>query len=264
MKSVYRFLYDHTGLCRVLLFGLLLALTVYLSSFAYISFLSVYLIDLLIWFVVGRFIALAPAKLLEEPLRIMDQDCDPNPFLDECTRQLACSKPSAQQQLALINRATALRMLGENQQVLQILDNLNIDRFPSTTPFVKYVYYNNLADVLFEFDRDMEALIWHKKAMQIYQDLPAPQAAKFYGQSKILTEALVLYRQGNYEEALKQVTWMKCDAPRHLMDAAMLAAKCHIALEEPEKAREKLQYVIDHGNKLHIVQEAGEILDTLN
>ena len=264
MKSVYRFLYDHAGLCRVLLFGLLFAMTVYLSSFAYMSFLSVYLIDLLIWFVVGRFIALAPAKLLEEPLRIMDRDCDPHPFLEECTRQLERSKPDSQQQLALINRATALRMLGENQQVLQILENLNIDRFPSTTPFIKYVYYNNLADVLFEFDRDVEALIWHKKAMQIYQDLPAPQAEKFYSQSMNLTKALVLYRQGEFEDALKIVAWMKCETPRHLLDAALLAAKCHIALEEPEKAREKLQYVIDHGNKLHIVQESRDLLENLN
>ena len=264
MKSVYRFLYDHSGLCRVLLFGLLFSVTVYLSGFSHISFLSIYLLDLLIWFFVGRFIALAPAKLLEDPLRIMDQECDPHPFLEECTRQLERSKPSPQQQLAQINRATALRMLGENFQVLEILENLNIARFPSTTPFIKYVYYNNLVDVLFELDRDVEAHIWHKKAMQLYQDLPVPQAEKFYGQSMNLTKALALYHQGEFEDALKIVTWMKCETPRHLMDAALLAARCHIALEEPEKAREKLQYVVDHGNKLHIVQEAKEIIEKLD
>ncbi len=264
MKSVYRFLFEHSGLCRLLLFAVLAAVTVYLVTLAHISFLTIYLVDLMIWFFVGRFISLAPAKLVEEPLRIMDRDCDPYPFLEECSYQLERLKPGPQQQLTLINQATGLRMTGENYRVAEILENLNIDKFPGTTPFVKFVYYNNLSDVLFQLDRDTEAHIWHKKAMQIYGDLPPVQAEKFYGQSMLLSQAHALYHQGEYTDALKKVTWMKCDCPRHLMDAAFLAARCHIALEEPEKAREKLLYVIEHGNKLCYTREAEELLDTLN
>lgn len=264
MKSVYRFLYEHAGLCRFLLFAVLFAMTVYLAGLSYISFLTIYIVDLVIWFAVGRFIAIAPAKLLEEPLHIMDQRCDPYPFLEECTRQLERSKPGSQQQLTQINQATALRMLGENHRVVQILEELNIDRFPDSTPFVKYVYYNNLSDVLFAQDRDAEAMIWHKKAMQIYRDLPTAQAEKFYGQSMHLSQAQVLLRQGEYEDALKKVTWMKCTTPRHLLNAAMIASRCHIALGEPEKAREKLEYIVKNGNKLHIVREATDLLESLN
>ena len=56
---------------------------------------------------------------------------------------------------------------------------------------------------------------------------------------------------------------IKLPAPRNILDAALLAAKCHIALEEPEKAREKLSYITEHGSKLHIATVANELLETL-
>lgn len=264
MKSFYRWLSEHTGLCKLLLLLVLTAFTLYGATFEYVSFLTIYLIDLLIWFVFGRFLAAIPAKLLAEPMELMDQQCDPYPFLEECGRQLEGSRPGPQQQLIQINQATGLRLIGENYKVAGILEDIHIDRFPGCTPYVKYVYYNNLADVLFALERTSEALIWHKKAMQIYGDLPPVQAEKFYGQSMLLGQAQALYHQGEYTDALKKVTWMKCETPRHLLNAALLAARCHIALEEPEKAREKLQYVIEHGNKLCYTREAEALLDTLN
>ena len=161
MKSIYRWLSEYAGLAKILLFLLLSAFTFYAATLEHVSFLGIYLLDLLIWFFSGRIIALAPAKLLEEPLRIMDQQCDPHPFLEESNRQLQRSKPSSQQQMILINQATGLRLLGENHRALQILENINIDRFPGTTPYIKFVYYTSLSDVLFAVGRKTEAIIWH-------------------------------------------------------------------------------------------------------
>lgn len=264
MKSFYRWIWEHSGLSRIAVLMGLTAFTVWAASFPYVPFLSVYLADIVIWLIVTRIIASAPAKLLQEPLDIMNQQCDPHPFLEETTRQLSRRFHGPQQQLNEINHATALRMVGENHKVAEILESINIDRFPGTTPYIKFVYYNNLSDVLFALDRAAEGLIWHKKALMIFRDLPENKIKQQYTPTCELSQAEGLYHQKEYTLALQKAAWIKCETTRTLLDAALLAAKCHIKLEEPEKAREKLQYVISHGNRLHIVQEATVLLETLS
>lgn len=264
MKSVYRWIANHTGLCRGILFLGLTVFTIFASSFEYVSFLSIYLVDLAIWFFAGRIIASAQGKLLQEPIELVDQQCDPYPLLEELEQQMARNGSNAQGQLTELNYAMALRTVGEDQKAASILENLNIDRFPSTSPFTKYIYYNNLSDVLFALDRVTEARIWHRKGVQIYNDLPESKMKQQLSETCQISLAEALYHEGEYSQALQTAAWIKCRSKRHLLDTALLAAKCHIALEEPEKAREKLQYVVDNGNKLHIVEEAKALLETLS
>lgn len=264
MKSFYRWVADHTGLCKVLLFLLLAAFTVYAASFEYISFLTVYLIDLLIWFVFGRFLSTVPVKLLQEPLEQLNQHCDPQPLLEETQRQLARKFDGPHRQLLEINRAVALRDMGQTAAAAQILEAINIDKFPGTSPFMKHVYYHNLCDICYLLGRKEEGRIWRRKYMQIYQDLPSVKAKQELTVSIDIMECEILYHEGDYEDALRKINSVQLPHPRRIVDAAMLAAKCHIALEEPDKAREKLNYVVEHGNKLCIAQEANELLETLN
>lgn len=263
MKTVNRFLAEHPGLCRTYLFLGVLCFTVFALSKEYVSFLTVYIADLFVLFFGIRVITTASSKLLKEPLEILEQQCDPLPFLEETRHQMERKDISPQRQLTQMNYATALRMVGDNDQAAEILENINIDRYAGVTPQIKFVYYNNLSDVLFVLNRTTEALIWHKKARQIYEDLPESKIKQSLTQTIQLSEAEALYYQHEYDKALHKVTWINCQSQRHLMDAALLAAKCHIALEEPEKAREKLCYVADHGNKLAVAQEAKTLLETL-
>lgn len=264
MKSVYRWIADHTGLCRTLLFLGLAALVFYAATLEYVSLLSIYLFGLAIWFLVGRLISLAPAKMMEEPVALCDQQCDPYPLLEEVKRMTDRTRNGPQQQLMEINYAMALRMVGDNHQCAGILEKIHIDRYPGTAPYTKFTYYNNLADVLFALDRTLEARIWHKKAQQIYEDLPENKLKQQFTPTAQLSHAEALYYEQDYVEALRIAAKIICKSRRQLLDAALLASKCHIALEEPEKAREKLQYIIDNGNKLHIVEEARELMNSLN
>ena len=264
MKSVYRWIANHTGLCRGILFLGLTAFTIFAASLEYVSFLSVYLIDLFIWLLVGHFIAAVPAKLLQEPIELVDQQCDPYPLLQELEQQMARKSNTAQGQLTELNYAMALRTVGQNQKAASTLESINIDRFPSTSPYTKYIYYNNLSDVLFALDRVTEARIWHRKAVQIYNDLPENKMKQQLSETCQISHAEALYYEGDYSQALQKAAWIKCRSKRQLLDTALLAAKCHIALEEPEKAREKLQYVVDNGNSLHIVEESKALLENLS
>lgn len=264
MKSVYRWIADHSGLCRTLLFLILSAFTFYAVSFEYISFLNIYLLDLAIWLTAGRFIATAPVKLLQEPVTQLRQQCDPYPMMEETQRQLARKFDDPHRQFLEINYAVTLRETGQFHLAAEILESINIDKFAGTTPFLKYIYYHNLCDICYLLDRREEARIWHRKFRQIYNDIPPSKGKQELAFTNDLMECELLYYESNPEEALRKVAWIKLPNLRMVLDGALLAAKCHIALEEPEKAREKLQYVVDHGNKLHIVQVAQEILESLN
>ena len=263
MSSFYRWISEHGGLCKFLLFLALGAFTFYAATLEYVNFLSIYLIDLAIWFIVGRIIAVAPTKLMEEPTVICNQQCDPYPLLHEMEQMVARKQNGPQQQLAEINYAMALRMVGENYKCAQILERINIDRYPGISPYSKFVYYNNLSDVLFCLERPLEAKIWHRKAEQIYNDLPESKMKQPLAEAFLLSQAQAMYYDGDFDQALRKVAWIKLNSQRMVLDAALLAAKCHISLEEPEKAREKLKYVVEHGNKLYIVEEAKALLETL-
>ena len=263
MKSFYRWITNHTGLCRILLILGLGSFAFYAASFEYVSLVGIYLIVLAIWFLAGRVISIAPVKLMEEPTAIFEQECDPYPLLEGMEQQMSRNEVGPQRQLTEMNYALALRQVGQNQKSAQILEQINIDRFPGTSPYTRFIYYNNLADVLYSLGRNQEAHIWHRKSMQIYNDLPENKVKNQFTQTVQLSEAEVLYHEGDYDKSLRKAAWIKCKSKRQLLDAALLAAKCHIALEEPEKAREKLQYVLDNGNKLHIVEEARQLLGTL-
>lgn len=264
MKSVYRWISEHTGLCRAFLFFALAGFTVYTASLPYVNFLTIYLLVLALWFVAGRFIATAPVKLLQEPLAQLHNNCDPYPILEETQRQLAVVSDSPHRQLLEVDLAVALRETGEYEQALEILENINIDKFPGTTPFARYIYYHNLCDLNYLLARNEEARIWSRKMRQIYGDLPPVKAKNQLSATHELMEAEILHYEGDPDGALRKVAWIQLSYPCMVISAAMLAARCHIALEEQDKAREKLNYVAEHGNKLHIVQKARELLETLN
>lgn len=263
MKTIYRFVVEHPGICRACLYLGLFSFTFAAMGNENISFLSVYLADLFVLFLGTRFINAAPGKLFREPLEILDQKCDPYPFLEEAERQMARKDVSPQRQMTEVNYATALRMVGQNQRCAEILESINVDRYVGVSPQFKFMYYNNLSDVLFALGRTMEAQIWHKKAQRIYEDLPEGKLKQPLTHVIQISEAEALYYQRNFDKALRKVAWINCQSQRCLLDAALLAAKCHIELEEPDKAREKLVYVAEHGNKLHIVEEANALLETL-
>ena len=264
MKSLYRWIAEHTGLCKTLLFFLLGSFAFYAASFEYVSFLSIYLIVLAVWFLAGRFIAMAPAKLLQEPLEQLHNRCDPYPLMEETQRQLALKFDGTHRQLLEINYAVALREAGQYGKAADILENLNIDKFPGSTPFLKYAYYHNLCDICYLLGRRDEGKIWHRKIRQIYNDLPPTKARQELAATHELMEAEILHCEEDHDGALRKVARIQLTNQSMVLDAALLAAKCHIALEEPEKARQKLQYVIKNGNKLHIAQEADSLLQSLN
>lgn len=263
MKTIQRWIADHPGPSK-----LIMAVMITVFCFIFLdpnvfSFGIRYLLIFLMLFSGYTFIGTMPDKLMHEPLEKLEQQCDPYPFLEEMERQMKNVKDNFQGQLTKINYAMALVQTGQNQKALDTLEAINIDQHPTASPFAKFIYYNNLCDVMTRMERFGEANAWYEKARTTYEALPDNKLKQKMDRTVQMNEIEYLYRDGDYAAALRKLSRIPCNTQRSLMEAALLAARCNIGLEEYDKAREKLQYVINNGNKLHAAVTARELLDTL-
>lgn len=263
MKKIYRWIAAHPRLSKFLIAVLITGIGLFVLNPEIFSFFIRFLTIFLLLFNGFLFVNTVPDKLLREPLKKLEEECDPYPFLEELELQMAVVREDLQGQVTKINYAMALGQTGDYQKALEVLESINIDRFPAS-PFIKFIYYNNLCDTLTHLERYSDAEIWNRKAQQIFADLPATKAKTNLDHNHQMNEIEMLYREGDYADALRKLGRLTCRTPRLLMSATLLAAKCNVKLEEYDKAREKLQYIIDHGNKLYYVEEAKALLAQLN
>lgn len=264
MKNLFRWIAAHPKASKILL---IVPLSVFCFFFLDPQIYSFGIRFLIIFSLLSSalmFVNTMPDKLMRKPLEQLEQECDPYPFLAELEIQVAKPQENFQGQMIQINYAMALVHTGQNEKALEVLESIHIDRFPSASPFAKFIYYNNLCDVMTRLGRFQEANIWYDKTCQIYQDLPDNRMKQRLDRTVEMNLIESLYRDGDYPTALRKLSRIPCPTQRSVMDAALLAAKCNLGLEEFDKAKEKLQYVIDNGNKLHCVSVARELLESIS
>lgn len=199
--------------------------------------------------------------LQNRALKIMNENCDPYPFLEETRIQLSYPGNRASEILVKMNHAMALRCVGEYEQSWLILNAIHIDKY-HYSPVAKAVYYNNLTDILTLLGRNEEAEVWYRKTVQVINDLP-PKARKKLETARDLAIAEHFYRIGEYETALERRDAVTPANALARVENAIFRARCFLALEDRESARRELEYVIANGNRLHFVTEARSILDTI-
>lgn len=264
MKNLYRWIASHPRASKILLIIPITVFCFFALDPSVYSFGIRFLIIFSLLSSALMFVNTMPDKLMRRPLAQLEQNCDPYPFLEELEIQIATPQENFQGQMILINYAMALVHTGQNEKALEILEGIEIDRYPSASPFAKFIYYNNLCDVMTRLGRYPEANIWYERACQIYRNLPNNRFKQRLERTVEMNEIENLYRDEDYAYALRRLAKIPCPTQRSLMDAALLAAKCNLGLGETEKAREKLLYVIDNGNRLHCVTVARELLATLS
>lgn len=203
-------------------------------------------------------------KLLMEPLRMLSDQCDPYPLLEETALQLTYGFKGTMLQQLQINHALALRETGQYQRSWELLSSINIDHYNGTLPYVKFVYYCNLCDILTRLGRYPEADVWYQKAIQIYQAMPENKVKHQFREAVEGMAADAWFRRGEYDKALE---YMKVRQPEKLsnrVDQALLCARCFIAMGDKDGARKPLEYVITNGNRLHAATQARFLLGNLS
>lgn len=204
------------------------------------------------------FVESSSDKLLNPASKSLNDDCDPTPLLNETEEQLKYVKNGVTNQLIVLNRTVALGYMGEYSKVLDILENFNADKYKFISPyrgFVKMIYFNNMSEAFNELGDFEKASIWHEKTLI---------AAKKFGISTskeiILAKASENLRKKEYDIALQTLAGFKAKNKLESVCAAMVYAKTYVALGDLEKAKEKLNFIIENGNKLYMVEQAKKML----
>lgn len=196
--------------------------------------------------------------IMNTTLKALNEGCDPYPLLSETEKLLAYKNTENMKRTILINRAVALRDIGEYETVYDLLKSINIDKEP--VMLNKCAYYNNLFDVCMILEKNDEAGIWFEKYMQVYNDMKGKKAREMLSSSVTAAKAMDAYRRGDY---IASINYTNSNVPKNLrsrVEGAIDYAKACIALGEKERAAEALSFIIQNGNKLYCVNEAAAML----
>ena len=238
---------------------LVLALTVEIRLIWWIVF------GMLVLFASAMFVTSIERHILNKAVKLQNEQCDPNPFLEIIERQLSIVKSKSYQQLLLINKAAALRDLGRFDEVFSILSSINIDQYNTTLPLTKIVYYNNLTDILIINGEYFQANIWHSKMMQMISDLKANEKQKKQlNEIPVLNQAELFIAGNNFSEAERLINGLpESISNRQRISKCLIYAKLLIKQNRKDEAEEYLQFVIDYGNKLYDATEAKQMLEQM-
>lgn len=224
-------------------------------------------VHLLVWLVLVfvNYIAVDGfcGKLLLPAMKTMREQCDPYPLLQELKEQATYPMSEPMRLTHHINSALAFRQIGEFEKALQILNDVHIDKLPSTTLPFKFIYYLNLTDIHHLLGHYDQAKTWNDKLMQIYQDLPDGKQKKQFARNVEMASAEALFRSGEFSATIDALNKITCQNELHRVEHALLYARCALALGDVQTARTRLQYVLLNGNRLFHVAEAKRIWDTL-
>ncbi len=188
-------------------------------------------------------------------------NCDPYPLYEICEKILPYVKGTSGQDI-LLNKTSALFWMGEYEKMLEILEELNIDKFSGTLLQSKIVYYNNLSCAYESLRKIDDAAKAYKKIKQLYEDA-TPKIKEQYKNVVISAEIFELKAEGKYEEALKLTQDCIENNLLQKISVAMERAELFIAMGDYEKAKIQLKFISLNGNKTHFVKKAQDMYNQL-
>lgn len=258
-----KFVAKHKVLALILINGVEY---LFLAFMYYLQFLG--LTGVIVWaiilFIVNFLSAwVVESVLLEGPLKVLDNYCDPDDFYN-MTKELLSYKLKGRKRLViLMDYSTALSAKGEYEEACSILESIDSAKLSQGAAHILMIYNYNLACMYMNLERYEEARPLFEVTEQFYNCL---KEGKFKSSWAIIAENAKLfnhYCKGEYAETLRYEQDVENAPLRQKVSRSFTFAKAYLALGENEKAREKLNFVLVNGNRLHIVKLAKQLLDNM-
>ena len=264
MKKMARFMAKHTGLMTIVgLVVLPVSCVIIGDAFSFPDWLTYTLaaVFAVYWMLL---VITAGTYLLKESLEILNNQCDPYPFLKEMNEQRAYPGNDTVKQLREIDYALALRCVGEYEKAFALLSSINIDKNPGMLPNTKVVYYNNLFDLCALMGKHQEAVIWYEKTMQIFHDMKPGKPKEQLRKAVESNRGTWHFCKSEYDQALQALGQVKVENLNDRIENAMMYARTYLAMGESEKAIKPLTFVAENGNKLFFAEEARQLLEKIH
>ena len=263
MKFIGRFLTLHgRGLYYILSLCICLGIAI-LCFTGKISFLTALLLVCIIPPILYLVINIRSYKYWMQFMSALEVGCDPYPLLEETEYMISKAKKGLPYFQVTINYSIALMATGQYKKALSVLQGLDFTKIPTLPHHNMFVYYNNLRTACAANKQWEQMGIYQSKAEASYACIKK-QAFK-----KKLSDPISHYQisqyiqEKKYDEAEEALSAFIPKRGREAVMTAMTRTGIHIGRGETEQAKEQLRYIIENGNKLYVVTEARQILETL-
>jgi hypothetical protein len=203
-------------------------------------------------------------KLFNQPLAVLENQCDPDPYLEEARRQQSYPGPANLKLSRTCILAMALFDIGEYEQGYHLLTAVPKKTVCKVHPVNQISYFSSLFWICVKLEKNQEAEISHLKLMEAYSKI------RLKKRQKMLEPIIESHHSGylrfkqEYTQALLAIKARKNPSLRSEVLTAGALAGIYQNLGEKGKAIEQLEFVINNGNKLYIVTEAKELLAKIN
>lgn len=106
--------------------------------------------------------------------------------------------------------------------------------------------------------KNKELLQLMKKKMKNENDI------KLVDNLLLLNEGAIVYEQNDYEMVLKMYEEIQTELRTTQLQKIFIEAKCCLHLQLEDKAKQKLNYIIENGNTTYLVEEARKLLENIS
>jgi len=205
--------------------------------------------------------------LFNQAIKALEDECDPYPLEKEINEQLSYVRSKPLRTALAINMSAALASMGRYEESVCLLESTDIDTCAGLTPAFKFLYYNNLFCVYSNTGRTEELSFLLQKARQILANLKVKDEVKRSLQDTHhmnVAEFHIIKRE--YELAESYLAAIDFENACMRQKAGIHFSKAQIIMETGrlQEARQHLAFVLEHGNKLYLVECAKEYLEGLS
>ena len=204
------------------------------------------------------------SSLFSKPIAEFNNKCDPYPLIEESEKHLNAHYSVLDKFILLVNYSAALKASGQYQKALDILLSIDIEA-DSMKKFqhLKAAYYYRLMELCEFLNKGAQADFAYSKFLELIPQIKKEKFKKSLEIEIVLGKVLDAYRKGDYQTVVETLESSVLNVFSSQITSSLTCAKAYLKLGETEKAKEKLEYVIENGNKLHCVTEAREMLSNL-
>lgn len=203
----------------------------------------------------------ASARISNRAVKILNDECDPEPLLENCGKMLEYSKKRDRIFFILkLNEAVARHLLGDAEQALKLIGEIDLDNISGLIPMDKVVYYNNLSAFEGELENKDAADAAFEMQSRLFSDMKDGKLKDGLVDSLNIALAAYRKRRGELSEALEAIAQVRATARSTEIQLAFMHAEIFEDMGEHEKARERYSFVAKNGGKLFLREKARKRL----
>jgi hypothetical protein len=222
--------------------------------------LSIVLLAVLLW----AFLFVSHRAVLNEAVRLLNQDLDARLLLEITTEQLSFIRDKRYRAILQIDRCVALREMGQLEQVKTELTGLALDDNKRLPPAVRLIYLNNQADLSAHLGDWAGATAWMARWQACLATVKQAKLRRYLEKMSGINQAQLLIHQQEWAEARRLLADLEDPKQkRQQISIRLLQAKICLQTGDVAEAERLLSEVIHAGGRLIDGLEARTLLDEL-